>query len=286
RKNALKGFTLIELLVVISIIALLLSILMPGLQKAKASAKTMLCKTNLRQLAVGLVTYSIENDNKSLVTSAMKSDGSWDERLWFLSIAPYMGEDKYNDDPASLREGAMEGGMAVMNCPASKGVDPEKEVAGSSFAWGGAKNRWRYHVYPIEGNYGINSWVAGMDFDMATSFGYVKPKQLSLSLRDGNARGDTPAIADAAWAEAYPMDPSQSAGTTKQNLPPYEDDPEYTGAGDDLGMRRYMTDRHGMATNIVYVDGHAEKVKLKDLWMQRWNKGFNTQKVELTRGEE
>jgi prepilin-type processing-associated H-X9-DG protein len=47
-----------------------------------------------------------------------------------------------------------------------------------------------------------------------------------------------------------------------------------------------MIDRHGMATNIVYVDGHAEKVKLKDLWMQRWNKGFNTQKVELTRGEE
>ena len=82
------------------------------------------------------------------------------------------------------------------------------------------------------------------------------------------------------------MDPSQSAGTTKQDLPSYEDDPDYMGNGDDLGMRRYMIDRHGMATNIVYVDGHAEKVKLKDLWMQRWNKGFNTQKVELTRGEE
>ena len=42
-----------------------------------------------------------------------------------------------------------------------------------------------------------------------------------------------------------------------------------------------MIDRHGMATNIVYVDGHAEKVKLEDLWMQRWNKGFNTQKVDV-----
>ena len=41
-------------------------------------------------------------------------------------------------------------------------------------------------------------------FDMSTSFGYVKPKQLTLSLRDGNTRGDAPAIADAAWMEAIP----------------------------------------------------------------------------------
>ena len=81
------------------------------------------------------------------------------------------------------------------------------------------------------------------------------------------------------------MDPSQSAGTTKQALPPYEDDPEYKGGdSDDLGMRRYMIDRHNKAINMVYVDGHAEKVKLEDLWMQRWNKGFNIQKV-LTRDE-
>ena len=202
RKNALKGFTLIELLVVISIIALLLSILMPGLQKAKESAKTLVCKTHLKQLGVGLVTYSIDNDNKSLVTSEWNTaTGSWDQRLWFLSIAPYMGEDRYSTDPGSLVEGAMEGGMAVMNCPASKGIDEEKEVSGSYYVHGGAKNRWRYHVYPVEGNYGINSWVAGMDFEMATTFGYIKEKQLTLSLRDGNTRGDTPAITDAAWVE-------------------------------------------------------------------------------------
>ena len=55
-----KGFTLIELLVVISIIAMLLSILMPSLQKVKESAKKVVCQTNLKQQGVACALYQAE----------------------------------------------------------------------------------------------------------------------------------------------------------------------------------------------------------------------------------
>jgi prepilin-type N-terminal cleavage/methylation domain-containing protein/prepilin-type processing-associated H-X9-DG protein len=55
-----KAFTLIELLVVISIIALLLSILLPSLSKAKESAIKTACKSNLKQIGTGVYMYSSE----------------------------------------------------------------------------------------------------------------------------------------------------------------------------------------------------------------------------------
>lgn len=53
-----KGFTLIELLVVIAIIALLVSILMPSLAKAKDLARDVMCKTNLNSISKSCVLYS------------------------------------------------------------------------------------------------------------------------------------------------------------------------------------------------------------------------------------
>ncbi|MDY6913957.1 MAG: type II secretion system protein [Planctomycetota bacterium] len=56
------AFTLIELLVVIAIISLLVSLLLPSLNKARDLAKTTVCKTHLKQFAVGFSTYANDWD--------------------------------------------------------------------------------------------------------------------------------------------------------------------------------------------------------------------------------
>lgn len=60
------GFTLVELLVVIGIIALLLSILLPVLGKAKEAANSAKCLSNMRQIGVAVVLYTNDNNNKWL----------------------------------------------------------------------------------------------------------------------------------------------------------------------------------------------------------------------------
>ncbi len=108
-----RAFTLIELLVVISIIALLVSILMPSLNQARERARRLLCASNQRQIGLSLHMYSGTNNDKL----PMNMRGVW---LWDIA---------YSTADYIIKTG---GDRKTFYCPSDKTKTPEMS------------HRWQY----------------------------------------------------------------------------------------------------------------------------------------------
>lgn len=116
--NRRHGFTLIELLVVISIVALLISLLLPALRKAKSDANSAVCASNLHEIGMAYPEYE---DVYSGALIPYSSNG-----LWVFPLAPYFAQssNKYgyvNKNGRNAQEAAIE---TVMLCPSATTIPP------------------------------------------------------------------------------------------------------------------------------------------------------------------
>ena len=178
-------------------------------------------------------------------------------QFWFHFMAPYMGDNYYQDNP----EDNLNGPMRFLFCPSTKRVEnpPIWDI-------GDAKTTWVW--VGCQGSYGMNSWLYP-DSEYST---FLPDSDNSKFYQNfSEAPSHIPVAGDCVFIDSWPRENDE---------PPVD---LITGPFVS-GMGRFCIDRHRMGINLGYVDGHAQRIPLDKLWSVYWHRGFvTTGEVELPR---